>query len=148
MRFSLFLLCLIAGLCGVGAPAYQAAADDTSLARGLQTWEAVPEDPGMRTVCSTELRYATTISAILAASKSKPPGVSTVVALLRGAEHEAEQTASEVPTDPLLAVGTEVMWMNLISHAWWDGPIYQQIPGGFPQWAFRSCLKGKSLGAR
>jgi hypothetical protein len=67
------------------SPGARWAADDTSLPLGLQTWEAIPEDPGMRTACSTELRYATTISAILATSKSKPPGVSTVVALLRGA---------------------------------------------------------------
>lgn len=46
----------------------------------------------------------------------------------------------------MIQLGTNLELMHLIQRAYYDVPIYNMIPGGFPQWVYRSCLKGKPLG--
>ena len=128
------LLILVICVCPIFASAQPA----PSLDNQLGDWNALPEDPAMQQACSNELSYGSAI----ADARSK--GATTVM-LLRRAEQESKKTATQVPTDPVLPVGTELILMKLIQHSIWDVPIYSKIPGGFPQWAYRSCLKGRSL---
>jgi hypothetical protein len=104
----------------------------------IRNWESLPENPGMREVCSSTLRYSTAIANL------RNQG-SQLSGLLRWAEQEAERSAAELPSEPLLPIGTMLSLTRLIQESYLAGPIYQQIRGGFPQYAYRSCLKGKPI---
>jgi hypothetical protein len=93
----------------------------------MENWKALPEDPGLRELCANTLRYSTKIAAL------KDEG-STPTQMLRWAEQESEE--SEVD-DPLLPLGTQLMLIKLIQQALLNGPTYEQIPGGFPQYSVR-----------
>jgi hypothetical protein len=126
-RTGLSILLLLASL------AKSAAAD-----QGVRDWEALPEDPAMREVCSTDLKYSTEIEMLEARG-------ATIVPLLRWAEQQSEITAKNDPSDQVMPIGTELVLMHLIQRSIFDRPIYSQIRGGFPQWIYRSCLKGKPI---
>jgi invasion protein IalB len=132
MRY--FLVCFLA----VSLASMAQAQPAPSLDQLMQKWNAEPEDPAMREVCSNNLKYSTEIM------QARAKGA-TVAMLLRWAEKEAEKTTEQVPNEPLIAVGTEMVLMRLIQRSYLDAPIYSKVPGGFPQWAYRSCLKGHSL---
>jgi hypothetical protein len=107
-----------------------------SLDQLMKEWEMLPENPDMREVCSNTLRY----SAKVAALKN---GGATLATILRWAEQESERTTS--PTEPLLPLGTQMVLLKLILQAYSSGQAYAKVVGGFPQWAYRSCLKGRSI---
>jgi hypothetical protein len=109
-----------------------------SLDSSMRTWESLPENPDMRDVCSTTLRYSTAITNLRNQGAALPK-------LLRWAEQEAERSAADLPSEPLLPIGTMLMLTKLIQQSYFAGPIYQQVKGGFPQYAYRSCLKGKPI---
>jgi hypothetical protein len=104
----------------------------------IQNWEMLPEDPGMREVCSTSLRYSTAIVNL------RDQGAK-LAALLRWAEQEAERSAADLPSEPLFPIGTMLILTRLIQQSYLAAPIYQQIRGGFSQYAYRSCLKGRPI---
>lgn len=105
---------------------------------GFQEWLALPEDASMEQACSNELKYGNAIS------DARANGA-TLAALLRWAEQEAEKSASLAPDTPLFPIGTDLMLTKLIQASYLDTPIYKLVPGGFPQFAYRSCLKGRSV---
>jgi hypothetical protein len=104
----------------------------------IRNWESLPENPGLREVCSNTLRYSTAIANL----RNQGTQLS---GLLRWAEQEAERSAADLPSEPLLPIGTMLVLTKLIQAAYLDAPIYQQIRGGFSQFAYRSCLKGKPI---
>jgi hypothetical protein len=112
----------------------QAASSDPA----IQDWESLPENSSMREVCSTTLRYSTAIANLQNQGAGLP-------ALLRWAEQEAERSAADLPTEPLLPIGTMLILTKLIQASYLDALVYQQIRGGFPQFAYRSCLKGRPI---
>ncbi len=111
-------------------------------AQGLESalagWEALPEDPTAREYCSNTLRYSTTITDL------RNQGAS-LAKLLRWAEQEAERSAADIPSEELLPIGTMLSIIVLIRQSYQAPMIYQHIDGGFPQYAYRSCLKGRPL---
>jgi hypothetical protein len=109
-----------------------------SLDSAMRTWEALPENPAMREVCSTTLRYSTAIANLRNQGATLPK-------LLRWAEQEAERSAADLPSEPLLPIGTMLILTTLIRESYLGASVYQQIKGGFPQFAYRSCLKGKPI---
>jgi hypothetical protein len=111
----------------------------SALAQSLNDWQSLPEDPGMREVCANTLRYSTAITNMR--NQGAPLGT-----ILRWAEQEAERSAADLPSEPLMPIGTMLIVTKLIQQSYLAAPIYQQIKGGFPQFAYRSCLKGKPLG--
>lgn len=130
MRHFAIILATIIGL--------NVAARAQSLNESLQDWQALPEDPGMREVCSNTLRYSTSIANL------RNQGA-TLAVLLRWGEQEAERSANDLPSEPLLPIGTLLIVTKLIQQSYLAAPIYQQIRGGFPQYAYRSCLKGQPI---
>lgn len=104
----------------------------------LQRWEALPENPDMREVCAYALRYATAITNLR--NQGAP-----LAALLRWAEQEAERSAADLPSEPLFPIGTMLILIKLIHYSYLGAPTYEQVGGGFPQFAYRSCLKGKPI---
>lgn len=72
----------------------------------------------------------------------------TSVQMLRWAETEAEKKAAKDP-DPmsLIPFGVQSSLINLIltATAFYGDNEIKAIPGGFPQFAYRSCLKDKPL---
>jgi hypothetical protein len=117
-----------------------ASAQIPSLDEQVQQWQQMPENPAMRDVCANDLRWSTEIA------NRKNHGA-TVVMLLRWAEQESENVAKQT-TDQLMPIGAEMILMNYIQRSFLDKEIYSKISGGFPQWAYRSCLKGKPLYGR
>jgi hypothetical protein len=111
----------------------------SALAQSLNDWQSLPEDPSMREVCANTLRYSTAIT------NQRNQGA-TLATLLRWAEQEAERSAADLPSEPLMPIGTMLIVTKLIQQSYLAAPIYQQIKGGFPQFAYRSCLKGKPIG--
>jgi hypothetical protein len=111
----------------------------SAVAQSLNDWQSLPEDPSMREVCANTLRYSTAIT------NQRNQGA-TLATLLRWAEQEAERSAADLPSEPLMPIGTMLIVTKLIQQSYLAAPIYQQIKGGFPQFAYRSCLKGKPLG--
>jgi hypothetical protein len=109
-----------------------------SLESALASWEAVPEDLTAREYCSNTLRYSTTITNL------RNQGAS-LTTLLRWAEQESERSAAEMPSEELLPIGTMLSLIVLIRQSYQAPTIYQHIKGGFPQYAYRSCLKGRPL---
>jgi hypothetical protein len=102
-------------------------------------WQSLPEEPAMREACSNELLYGHAID------DARLRGA-TLASLLRWAEQEAERSASQAPPNtPLFPIGTDLMLTKLIQASYLDEPIYKLIPGGFAQFAFRSCLKEHSI---
>ena len=62
--------------------------------------------------------------------------------------HWGDQEAAEsgvIYKDPLLLLGVQLEIVELIRHALFNGPTYEQVEGGFPQFAYRSCLKNRPL---
>jgi hypothetical protein len=106
--------------------------------QALREWELLPEKPAMREVCARTLEYATKIAVL------KNGGVAPIAAI-RWATKESERVAAALPNDPLLPIGTQLNLISLIRNAYLAEPIYQQIAGGFPQWAYRSCLKSRPI---
>jgi hypothetical protein len=104
----------------------------------VSQWQAIPENPSMQTVCSTSLRYASALTAL------RNRGAN-LASLLRWAEQESERSAQDSPADPLLPIGTQLMLTKLIQQSYLAVPLYSQIAGGFPQWVYKSCLKGKPV---
>jgi len=113
----------------------------------IRDWEALPENLDMREVCSNELRYSTEIVNL------KSHGA-TVITLLRWAEQESGKAAAQVQDKTLTgglsiqdaaAYGTEKNLMEMIIASNSEQPIYSKVRGGFPQWAYRSCLKDKPI---
>jgi hypothetical protein len=109
-----------------------------SLNEALQNWQSLPEDPGMREVCANTLRYSTSITTM----RNQGASLATI---LRWAEQEAERSAADLPSEPLMPLGTMLIVTKLLQQSYLTAPIYQQVKGGFPQFAYRSCLKGKPL---
>ncbi|WP_213285929.1 hypothetical protein [Bradyrhizobium sp. sGM-13] len=128
-----FAVCLSSFL----ALATAAHAQDSLLAQ-IRAWDTIPEQPSLKMMCSNSLRYPTTLADLRKRN-------ATVVAMMRWGQQEAERTAAELPSETLLPVGTQLGILTLIRRIHFDAPIYEQIPGGFPQWTYRSCLKGKPL---
>ena len=104
----------------------------------LAQWIRKPEDPGMRDPCLPSLRSASALADL------KAHGASSVE-MMRWAEREAERLSAKWPNDPSIPVGMNEVLLHLIRRSQFDQPIYEKIPGGFPQWVFRSCLKGRPL---
>ncbi len=94
----------------------------------------------MRQVCMHYLTYAISINALLA----KHAGGAEI---MQWENQEIAQEMKQYPTmDPMdIMVGGQMIMNALITHARYDASIYQHIPGGFPQWSYRSCLKGREL---
>lgn len=94
----------------------------------------------MQVICMHYLTYATSIGALLAKHAS-------TAEIMQWEGREIGQEIKQYPTvDPMdIKVGGEMIMNALITHARYDAPIYQHIPGGFPQWSYRSCLKGREL---
>jgi hypothetical protein len=109
-----------------------------SLETLMREWEALPEDPNMREACSNQLRYSTKIAAL----KS---GGATLATIMRWAEQESERSGAALPSEPLLPIGTQMILIKLIREAYIDAPVYEKVAGGFPQWVYRSCLKGRPI---
>jgi hypothetical protein len=128
-----FLLILMA-LPALGRSACAAKSDTDGTP---EEWAAIPEDPAMRPYCENSLKYSSNIAAM------KMQGASLAI-LLRWAEQVSEKVGTEFPADPLLPIGTDLVIIRLIQRSYLDEQIYRRIPGGFPQWVYRSCLKGKS----
>jgi len=122
----------------------------------IQNWESLPEDPGMREICSNTLRYSTAITNL------RNQGAS-ISGLLRWAQQQAERSAANVSRDTLASIptaspedmrarfqiATMLILTKLIDAAYLDvldPSVYKQVKGGFPQYAYRSCLKGKPIG--
>ena len=110
----------------------------SDLDRQLADWDAIPVRQDLEVYCSRSLKYAESIIAL----KNKDQNI---LPALRWAEAEAEREAPMVPSEPMMAIGTMRILLNLIQRSYADQPIYSKISGGFPQWVHKSCLKGKSL---
>lgn len=104
----------------------------------ISAWEMLPEDPNLRETCSGTLSYATKIAALKNSEASLAP-------ILRWAEQESERSAAYRPSDPLFPISTQLILINLIDQAYLATSVYKKIVGGFPQWAYRSCLKGQPI---
>ncbi len=104
----------------------------------IRNWESLPENLDMREVCANTLRYSNAIANLR--NQATP-----LSGLLRWVEQEAERSAAELPSEPLLPIGTMLVLTKLVRASYLAAPIYQQIRGGFPQFAYRSCLKGKPI---
>jgi hypothetical protein len=106
----------------------------------MQTWNDLPEHQTSDWIeeCTPHLKWATSIASLLAKG-------ATPVQMLRWAEGEAEKGASLDP-DPrsLYPLGVQTTLIKLIEVAIVKD-VYESVPGGFPQFAYRSCLKGKPL---
>jgi hypothetical protein len=111
-----------------------------SLDRAMQIWESLPEDrsPSGLELCAYSLRYGTAITNL------RKQGAS-LGTLLRWAEKEAERSAADLPSEPLLPLGTMLTLTKMIQQSLLNSEAYEQIKGGFPQFAYRSCLKGKPI---
>jgi hypothetical protein len=123
-------------LAGLVSPAL--AQSDNSLSSQMREWESRPENPSLREMCSTSQSYATSLV------NMKKQG-SSVSMLLRWGEQEAERSATQLPSEPLLPVGTMMMITKQIQLLYTAAPIYNSVRGGFPQWVYRSCLKGQRV---
>jgi hypothetical protein len=130
------ILATILGYVVSASPDY---AQPPSLTDQIAAWQALPEDPAMRQVCMHDLTYATNISALLAKHAS-------IAEIMQWESQEIAQETKQYPImDPMdIMVGAETAMNALITHDRFDGPIYQHIPGGFPQWSYRSCLRGRN----
>jgi peptidoglycan hydrolase-like protein with peptidoglycan-binding domain/uncharacterized protein YecT (DUF1311 family) len=103
--------------------------------QAMEVWKALPEDPNLREVCADTLRWSTKITAL------KNEGA-TPTQMLHWAEQESERSAVD---DPVMPLGTQLMLIEFIQQALFNVPTYEQIPGGFPQFAYRSCLKNHPI---
>jgi hypothetical protein len=125
-------LALIAALALVpGLSAIPGHAEDIA----MQNWEALPEDPGLAPYCVLDQKWSIAIAALKANG-------ATPVQMMRWAEGEAEKLGGE---DPLLPLGAQAKLIAMIQSVIFLEEVYSQIPGGFPQYAYRSCLKGKPI---
>ena len=104
----------------------------------LAEWEALPEKPALRDVCFTSLRYANAIQGL------KNRGA-TVVSLIQWSAEEAVKSANDLPSEPLFPIGVQLTLTRLIQVSYLSRPIYENVAGGFPQWVYRSCLKGRPV---
>ena len=104
----------------------------------LRDWEAMPEKPALKTVCDSTLRSATALADLKHRN-------ATVIMMMRWGQQEAERIASQLSSEPLLPVGVQLSILKLIQKLESGKPIYARIQGGFPQWAYRSCLKGQPI---
>lgn len=66
-------------------------------------------------------------------------------AILRWAAQESELSATKAPQEPLLPIGTNLIIIKLIQYSYTGEPIYRLVKGGFPQFAYLSCLKGQDI---
>jgi hypothetical protein len=120
---------------------------------GMTRWEALPEhtEPEWREMCSRTLSLATTITNMRAKGAKIPQ-------LLQWAVQEAERADRELALSPEeLArqraqfgepIGALMLMEPLLRMIRWSitgGPAYRNIPGGFVQFAYRSCLKGEPI---
>lgn len=129
---------LLSFVAAVGFNGSQVLAQAPSTDELIQEWQNMPEDLAMREVCASELRYATEIA-------TREAHGASLAMLLRWAEQESERSAADLPSLPIYPIGTELMLTKLIQQSYVSRFIYQKIAGGFPQWAYRSCLKGHSI---
>jgi hypothetical protein len=134
MKCPRMVLLILGWICSI----YPASAQPIDPA--LEGWMRLPENPAMREACMPDLLYGTSIISMFNRH-------ATAIEVLRWQEREAEKTVTENPTMDAFdaGIGSLMTMTTLITHARFDGQIYNDIPGGFPQWAYRSCLKGKSL---
>ncbi|MEI9914662.1 MAG: hypothetical protein WDN29_01280 [Methylovirgula sp.] len=118
----------------VGGMSAQAQSNDPA----TEIWLALPENPDLQQACSTTLRYSSTIDMMKAHGAS-------LSQLLRWAERESERSATDAPSEPLFPIGTILILSRLIQESYIDAPILQSVALSFPQFAYRSCLKGKPI---
>jgi hypothetical protein len=114
--FSLRVPAMLAFVSGLSAYAVSASPGYTqpppSLTDQIAAWEALPEDPAMRKVCTPYLTYATSISMLLAKH-------ATSAEIMQWERQEIAQKTKQYPTmDPLdIKVGGEMIMNALITPA-------------------------------
>jgi hypothetical protein len=109
-----------------------------NLSNSLRDWDLLSENPDLKPMCAETLRRATALADLQQRN-------STVVMMMRWGQQEAERVAPQLPSERLLPVGIQLSILKLIQNLEFGRPIYARIQGGFPQWAYRSCLKGKPI---
>jgi hypothetical protein len=107
----------------------------------MQNWEALPEDPGLAPYCVLDKKF----SAALAALKAKG---ATPTQMMRWGETEAEKYEAENPENPLLPLGAQAKIIEMILTLEALGEYPSEGYPGFPEFAYRSCLKGKPIGQK
>ena len=104
-------------------------------ATAADSWESIPDDPSMAPYCVPDREWSIKIASFKAKG-------ATPMQMLHWAEAEAEKTGG---ADPWIAFGSLSALIEFIEDDMMSVDDYTQIPGGFPAFAYRSCLKGKPL---